>query len=191
MAARIDKPGARVLHLLLRVSGAIDALNAAAGRIATWAVLIASVISAGNALFRYGFSLSSNGWLEIQWYLFGVMVMLGASYTLNKNEHVRIDIVYGNVSMRTQLWIDILGTLIFLLPTAAIIGWVSWPLFYNSFAIHEMSSNAGGLLRWPIKLMLPLGFALLFLQGLSEIIKRIGALMGMPQLVTQYEKPLQ
>jgi TRAP-type mannitol/chloroaromatic compound transport system permease small subunit len=183
--------GGDSLQFLLRISRAIDALNAATGRIATWAVLIASAISAGNAMFRYGFSLSSNAWLEIQWYLFGVMVMLGASYTLNKNEHVRIDILYGNVSMRTQLWIDILGTILFLLPTAAIIGWVSWPLFYKSYAIHEMSSNAGGLLRWPIKLMLPVGFALLFLQGISEIIKRIGALKGVPDLVVKYEKPLQ
>ena len=179
------------MTVLLRVSRGIDALNAAFGKIADWAVLLACLISAGNALSRYGFSLSSNAWLEIQWYLFGVMVMFGAAFTLNKNEHVRIDIVYGNVSQRAQLWIDLVGTIVFLLPVTLILAWVSWPLFYQSYLIGETSNNAGGLLRWPIKLVLPLGFALLTLQGLSEIIKRIGALQGRPELVARYEKPLQ
>jgi TRAP-type mannitol/chloroaromatic compound transport system permease small subunit len=177
--------------VLLRVSRWIDALNAAFGKVADWAVLLACLISAGNALFRYGFSLSSNAWLEIQWYLFGVMVMFGAAFTLNKNGHVRIDIVYGNVSQRAQMWIDLVGSIVFLLPMAVILFWVSWPLFYQSYLIGETSSNAGGLVRWPIKLVLPLGFALVALQGISEIIKRIGALRGHPELVARYQKPLQ
>jgi len=179
------------LDFLLKISRAIDAVNWVAGIIATLAVFIACAVSAGNAVFRYGFSLSSNAWLEIQWYMFGVTVLLGAAYTLARNEHVRIDLIYGRVSMRTQLWIDIVGMLLFLLPACIIIGWVSWPLFANSYAIGEISSNAGGLIRWPVKLLLPVGFALLGLQGISEIIKRIGALRGHPELVARYEKPLQ
>ena len=146
---------------------------------------------AGNAASRYLFSISSNAWLEIQWYLFGVMVMFGASYTLAKNGHVRVDIIYGNVSHRAQLWIDLLGTIVFLLPATVIIGWVAWPLFYNSFLIGEMSMNAGGLVRWPIKLVLFSGFCLLTLQGLSEIAKRIAALSGIEENIQEYEKPLQ
>lgn len=176
---------------LLRVSRAIDALNTAFGKIADWAVLLACLISAGNAAMRYGFSISSNAWLEIQWYLFAAMVMLGASYTLNRNEHVRIDIVYGNVSQRAQMWIDLLGFILFLLPITAFLCLVSWPLFHNSFLVGEISGNAGGLLRWPVKLLLPLGFALLALQGISEVIKRIAALRGHPEHVARYEKPLQ
>jgi TRAP-type mannitol/chloroaromatic compound transport system permease small subunit len=179
------------VELALRVSRWIDGLNARIAKIADWTVLLAAAISAGNAIIRYGFNISSNAWLELQWYLFGVLVMLGASYTLNRNEHVRIDLLYGWVSARAQLWIDLIGGILFLLPTCIIIGWVSWPLFYNSFLIGEMSSNAGGLLRWPIKLVLPLGFALLALQGFSEIIKRIAALRGHPELVVKYAKPLQ
>jgi len=179
------------LPFLLTISRAIDAFNKLAGIVATVAVMIGCVVSAGNAALRYGFSISSNAWLEIQWYMFGVTVLLGAAYTLAKNEHVRIDIVYGHVSMRTQLWIDIVGMTLFLLPTCLIIGWVSWPLFANSYALGEISSNAGGLIRWPVKLLLPLGFFLLGLQGLSEIVKRIAALQGHPDLVARYEKPLQ
>lgn len=179
------------MRVLLAISRAIDLFNEWMGKLATAAVLLCALISAGNAMIRYGFSVSSNAWLEIQWYLFTVMVMLGASYTLAKNEHVRIDIIYGNISNRAQLWVDLIGTIVFLLPTTIIIGWVSWPLFYNSYAIHELSNNAGGLIRWPVKLVLPIGFFMLTLQGLSEIIKRIGALQGHPELVTKYEKPLQ
>jgi len=179
------------VDVLLRVSRWIDALNAAFGKIADWAVLISCLISAGNAMMRYGFSLSSNAWLEIQWYLFGVMVMFGAAYTLRRNEHVRIDIIYGSVSARTQIWIDLVGSIVLLLPVTILLCWVSWPLFYHSYMIQETSSNAGGLIRWPIKLVLPVGFALLTLQGISEVIKRIGALRGHPELVKRYEKPLQ
>jgi TRAP-type mannitol/chloroaromatic compound transport system permease small subunit len=179
------------LQVLLRISRAIDAFNKAAGIVATIAVFVACAVSAGNAALRYGFSISSNAWLEIQWYMFGATVLLGAAYTLAKNEHVRIDIIYGHVSMRAQLWIDIAGMILFLLPTCVIIGWVSWPLFSNSYAIGEISSNAGGLIRWPVKLLLPVGFALLGLQSLSEVVKRIAALQGHPELVARYEKPLQ
>lgn len=179
------------MQLLLRFSRFVDALNALVAKLAIWAVLLCVVISAGNATSRYLFSVSSNAWLEIQWYLFTVMVMFGTSYTLAKNGHVRVDILYGNVPMKVQMWIDLIGTIVFLLPATVIIGWVSWPLFYNSFLIQEMSNNAGGLIRWPVKLILPVGFFLLTLQGLSEIVKRIAALLGHPEHVAQYEKPLQ
>jgi TRAP-type mannitol/chloroaromatic compound transport system permease small subunit len=175
----------------LALSDAIDAINERFGRLANWCVLLACLISAGNALVRYGLGFSSNAWLEIQWYLFAAMFMLGAPYTLKMNEHVRVDIVYGNVSPRIQLWIDLLGGILFLMPATIIIGWMSWPIFLDSFTSGEMSNNAGGLIRWPVKLMLPLGFGLLALQGLSEIIKRIAALTGHRALLPKYEKPVQ
>ena len=180
-----------VMRALLRVSGAIDGVNERFGRIADWCVLLACLISAGNALVRYGFSFSSNAWLEIQWYLFAAMFMLGAPYTLRRNEHVRVDVIYGNLSLRLKLWVDLLGGILFLMPPVLIIGWMSWPLFYDSWQSGEVSSNAGGLIRWPVKLLLPLGFGLLALQGLSEIIKRIAALRGGEGVVAEYEKPLQ
>ena len=180
-----------VMRALLRVSGAIDGVNERFGRIADWCVLLACLISAGNALVRYGFSFSSNAWLEIQWYLFAAMFMLGAPYTLKRNEHVRVDVIYGNLSPRLKLWVDLLGGILFLMPAVLIIGWMSWPLFYDSWQSGEVSSNAGGLIRWPVKLLLPLGFGLLALQGLSEIIKRIAALRGYEGVVAEYEKPLQ
>ena len=180
-----------VMRALLRVSGAIDGVNERFARIADWCVLLACLISAGNALVRYGFSFSSNAWLEIQWYLFAAMFMLGAPYTLKRNEHVRVDVIYGNLSPRLKLWVDLLGGILFLMPPVLIIGWMSWPLFYDSWQSGEVSSNAGGLIRWPVKLLLPLGFGLLALQGLSEIIKRIAALRGYEGVVAEYEKPLQ
>jgi TRAP-type mannitol/chloroaromatic compound transport system permease small subunit len=175
----------------LALSDAIDAINERFGRAANWCVLLACLISAGNALVRYGLGFSSNAWLEIQWYLFAAMFMLGAPYTLKVNEHVRVDIVYGNVSPRIQLWIDLLGGILFLMPATIIIGWMSWPIFLESFTSGEVSNNAGGLIRWPVKLMMPLGFGLLALQGLSEIIKRVAALTGHRALPAKYEKPLQ
>jgi TRAP-type mannitol/chloroaromatic compound transport system permease small subunit len=179
------------MNFLLRFSSLIDALNEKLGVVANWLVLIACVISAGNALMRYGFSLSSNAWLEIQWYLFGGMVLLGASYTLKMNEHVRVDIFYSHYGDRTRLWLDFIGGILFLLPMTIIIGWLSWPLFVNSYEIGEISSNAGGLLRWPVKILIPIGFLLLTLQGLSEVIKRGAALTGHLQLDAHYERPLQ
>ncbi|MBI5164534.1 MAG: TRAP transporter small permease subunit [Magnetospirillum sp.] len=176
---------------LLRFSAAIDRVNAACGKVASLLVLLACLISAGNAVMRYTISYSSNAWLEIQWYLFGAMVMLGAAVTLKRGEHVRVDLVFAHVAPRTRLWIDLIGGLLFLLPTTILIGWLSWPLLANSFAQQEVSSNAGGLLRWPIKLFLPLGFLLLTLQGLSEMIKRAAALAGVQAYDPHYDRPLQ
>ena len=176
---------------LLAFSRGIDALNAKLGWIADWMVLLSGLISAGNAFSRYAFGISSNAWLEIQWYMFGALVLLGASYTLKKNEHVRVDIVYSNVSTRRQIGIDIFGTVLFLLPATIILCYLSWPIFHNSWMQGEVSANAGGLLRWPIKIFLPIGFALLSLQGLSELIKRIAKLTGHMKADLHYERPLQ
>lgn len=179
------------MNALLRTASLIDVMNERIGRVACWLVLIACVISAGNALLRYGFNISSNAWLEIQWYLFGGIVMLGAASTLKTNQHVRVDVLYSHYSERTRLWIDLLGGLLFLLPMAVMIGWLSWPMFINAYTISETSGNAGGLLRWPVKLLVPLGFLLLVLQGVSEIIKRAAALAGHAGLDARYERPLQ
>ena len=179
------------MKLLLCISRGIDALNQKIALVADWLVLFACVVSAANALSRYAFSLSSNAWLEIQWYLFGAIVLLGASYTLKRNEHVRVDIIYVRLSTRAQIWIDILGGIFFLLPATLIITWLAWPMFINSFMEHEVSGNAGGLLRWPVKLLIPLGFLLLSLQGVSEIIKRIAMLSGDLPADVHYERPLQ
>ncbi len=176
---------------LIALSNAIDALSRKFGQLADYLVLLCVLISAGNALVRYSFNYSSNGWLEIQWYLFAVIVMMGASHTMKMNEHVRVDLIYGSVSNRTRLYIDIFGIILFLLPTTAFFVWASWPFFYHSFLEGEMSQNAGGLLRWPVKMVLVGGFAMLFFQGISELIKRIGALTGHIEIDTKYEKPLQ
>ncbi len=164
------------MNALLALSRAIDALTERVGRITIWLVLVATLISAGNALVRYVLSDSSNAWLEIQWYLFGAIFLLGAGYTLKHNGHVRIDILYGRFGPRGQAWIDLLGGLFFLLPLACLMAWLSWPIFMESWRTLEHSSDSGGLLRWPVKLLLPLGFGLLALQGVAEIIKRIGVL---------------
>ena len=181
------------MRLLLSFSTLVDALNEKIGNVCNWLVLLACVVSAGNAMVRYAYDTSSNAWPEIQWYMFAVIVMFGASYTMKRNEHVRVDILYMNLSRRGQLWIDILGTLVFLLPTCTILAWLSWPFFMQSFNVYEHSSNAGGLLRWPIKLVLPVGFALVALQGLSELIKRVAFLNGYPvdSLEAHYERPTQ
>jgi len=176
---------------LLALSRAIDWLNEQIGIVANWLVLWAALISAGNAASRYLFSQSSNGWLEIQWYMFAGMVLLGAPYTLKMNEHVRVDLLYNIVSERTRIWIDIIGGLLFLLPICIILIYFTWPWFVESWRLNEASSNAGGLIRWPVKLLLPLGFFLLTLQGISEIIKRIAALEHVIEADFKYEKPLQ
>ena len=176
---------------LLALSRAIDVVNEKLGWIADWLVLLSCLISAGNAFSRYAFGISSNAWLEIQWYMFGALVMLGASYTLKKNEHVRVDIVYANVSTRKQIGIDIFGFILFMLPATAIMTYLSWPIFHNSWAQGEISGNAGGLIRWPVKIFLPLGFAFLTLQGVSELIKRIAMLTGHMKADLHYERPLQ
>ncbi|MFD2262852.1 TRAP transporter small permease subunit [Lacibacterium aquatile] len=174
-----------------KFTDSVDFISASFGKIADIFVLAACAISAGNAVIRYLFNTSSNAWLEAQWYLFAGMVMLGAAHTLRKNEHVRVDIVYGIVSARTRLWIDIVGTIVFLLPVCAIMGWMTWRFFFDAFSHHEISANAGGLLRWPVKFVMPLGFALLVLQGLAELVKRIIALDGEKDATPEYERPLQ
>jgi len=166
-------------------------MNEQIGIVANWLVLWAALISAGNAASRYLFSESSNGWLEIQWYMFAAMVLLGAPYTLKMNEHVRVDLFYSMVSERTRIWIDIICGFLFLLPICVILVYFTWPWFVDSWRIGETSSNAGGLIRWPVKLMLPVGFALMALQGVSEIIKRIAALEHVIEADFTYEKPVQ
>jgi TRAP-type mannitol/chloroaromatic compound transport system permease small subunit len=169
-------------------------MNTAFGRLADWLVLLACLISAGNAFARYGFSSGSNAWLEVQWYLFAAVVMLGASYTLFRNEHVRVDLFYGWMSDRGRLYVDIFGFIVFLLPAMILLTWMTWPFFMDSFLRNEGSASPGGLLRWPAKLLLPLGFLLLVLQGLSELIKRIALLRGPVEgvaVVTEYQRPEQ
>ena len=171
----------------------VDRLNDRFGVLASWMVLIAVLVSTANALIRYGFNISSNGWLEAQWYMYATIVMLGASYTLKKNEHVRVDILYMMLSRRGQIMLDIAGIIVFMLPACILLGWLSWPFFMQSFSMGEWSSNAGGLLRWPVKFLIPLGFGLLALQGISELIKRVAALNGhdIPDLEAHYERPVQ
>ena len=153
-------------------------------------VLVAVLVSAGNAVIRYTFNMSSNAWLEIQWYLFSAVFLFCAGYTLLHNQHVRIDVVTGHLSKRAQAWIDIFGTLFFLLPMALTILWLSWPVFVDAFRHNEVSTNAGGLIVWPARLMLPIGFLLLVLQGLSELIKRIAFLRGaIPDPSEKAEEP--
>lgn len=176
---------------LLPLARFIDAIGEYLGVVASWLVLLACLVSAGNATIRYLISNSSNAWLELQWYMFGGMVLLGAAYTLKVNEHVRVDLIYGMVSDRTRHWIDLLGGAVFLMPMCLIMIWFTWPWFWQSWALNESSNNAGGLVRWPIKLLLPVGFGLILLQGISEMIKRAAALRGFHQHEYAYEKPLQ
>ena len=185
----VSKAGS--VQFLLSVSRAVDALSNAAGFVAKWLVLLACLVSAGNATVRYLFSYSSNSLLEVQWYMFGGMVLLGAAQTLLTNEHVRVDLLYSSVSDRARLWIDVFGLCLFLLPVTAYFIYLTWPFFLNSFLSQEYSNNAGGLILWPVKAVLPLGFALVFLQGISELIKRVAALTGATSLNTNYEAPLQ
>ncbi len=181
-----------LLQALERLSGWIDKLNQQTGRLANLMILLSCLISASNALIRYGFDWSDNWPLELQWYLFGAAVMLGASYTFQKNEHVRVDLIYGHVSERAQLWIDVFGIIFFLLPSCTLFAWLSWKaLFIPSWDILEQSSNSGGLARYPIKFVVPLGFALLSLQGVAELIKRLIALKRHTHLAAQYERPVQ
>jgi len=163
---------------LLALARLIDALTERIGRVVIWLVLAATLISAGNALSRYLLGASSNAWLEIQWYLFGAMFLLAAGYTLKHNGHVRIDIFYNRLGPRGQAWVDLIGGLLFLLPMAVLLAWLAWPMFHEAWVMHEMSPDAGGLVRWPVKLLLPAGFSLLALQGLAEVIKRVGVLSG-------------
>lgn len=167
------------MTLLLKLSQLIDWLNERIGKAVFWLVLVMTIISAGNAVVRFIFNYSSNGLLEIQWYLFAAVFLLCTPYTLQKNEHVRIDVLSGKLSPRGLAVIDIIGSLFFLLPMVVLVLWLSLPLVADSYHINEMSANAGGLIRWPVKILLPISFTLLALQGVSELIKRIAFLMGM------------
>ena len=176
---------------LLAFADAIDRLTESFGQWLKWLVLFSSVISAFNALMRYTIHYSSNAWLEIQWYMFGAMFLLAAGYALKHGEHVRVDVFYSKMSPRTQAWVDVVGTVLFLMPMAVIIAWLSIPMVVNSYHIQEHSSDAGGLLRWPIKIMIPLGFALLALQGVAEIIKKAAVAGGIREAGKVYERPVQ
>jgi TRAP-type mannitol/chloroaromatic compound transport system permease small subunit len=176
---------------VIKFTRIIDGFSDIFGFVAKWLVLLACVISAGNATIRYLFNYSSNGWLEIQWYMFAGIVFLGAAQTLRLNEHVRVDLLYSAVSDRTRLWIDIVGIILFLIPAMAFLLYLTTPFFLNSWRLQETSSNAGGLILWPVKMILPLGFLLLLLQGFAELAKRIAALAGIVKLDTHYEAPLQ
>ena len=166
------------MRILLKLAGWIDALNAWVGRAVTWLVLIVAVISAGNAVMRKLFNLSSNAWLELQWYLFGAIFLLAAGYTFLRNEHVRVDVLSQKLSERAQVGIEIFGVVFFLLPAACLVLGLSIPFFWESYITHELSSNTEGLIRWPAKLLIPVGFGLLILAGLSHLIKCIGFLRG-------------
>jgi len=166
------------VNALLALSRAIDAITERVGRLVYWLVLVVVLISAANATVRKLFNYSSNAYLEIQWYLFSVIFLFGAGYTLLRNEHVRIDIIAGKLSRRAQNWIDVVGIVAFLWPMSLVIMWLAWPLFLDSYARNEVSTNAGGLTIWPARLMIPVGFALLLMQSVSELIKRIAFLRG-------------
>jgi TRAP-type mannitol/chloroaromatic compound transport system permease small subunit len=179
------------MKLLLTLAERIDGLNTRFGVIASWAILLSCVISCVNAFLRFGLSISSNAWLEIQWYLFACAVMLGASLVLRLNEHVRVDIFYGMLSARGKVYVDLFGLIFFLLPVMGLMVYLSFPLFVEKYVSGEMSANVGGLIRWPAVLTLPLGFAMVFLQGLSEIVKRVGWLLHVYEMNLVYERPLQ
>lgn len=166
------------MRSLLALSRSIDALSRLVGRTVAWVILVVVVVSAMNAINRKAFSISSNAWLEIQWYLFGAIFLLAAGYTLLNNEHVRVDVLATKFSERTQIKIEIFGVLFFLLPVCCLVLWMAIPMFIDSYVTSEMSSNSGGLIRWPVKLLVPVGFALLILAGVSHLIKCIGFLAG-------------
>jgi TRAP-type mannitol/chloroaromatic compound transport system permease small subunit len=179
------------MELLLRLSRAVDALSARIGVLANALVLIAVLLSASHAFLLSAFDTGSNAWREAQLFCFAGMVMLGAAWTLQRNEHVRIDLLYGRLSPRTQAWIDVLGGLFFLLPMAGLMAWLSWRMFAPAFVSGETSGDAGGFAIWPMLLLFPLGFALLVAQGCSEIVKRIAYLRGHPAYISRYERPRQ
>lgn len=163
---------------LLKLAGMVDDLNDRVGRAMIWLILIVVIVSAGNAVSRFSLNMSSNAMLEVQWYLFSAVFLFSAGYVLKRNEHIRIDIIAGRLSDRAQNWIDVFGIVVFLLPMAIMLVYLSWPVFMLAWKSGEMSSNPGGLIRWPVRLMVPVGFVLLILQGLSELVKRIAFLKG-------------
>lgn len=167
------------MQILLNFSKTIDGLNNRIGHFAYWLTLVAVLVSSGNATYLYVFGDSSNAWLELQWYLFSAIFLLCGGYALLHNSHVRIDVVYSRWSRPTQLYIDVFGILFFLMPMAILILYLSWPVFINAYMSKEMSSNAGGLIVWPARMLMPVGFFLLVLQGFSELIKRIAIIQGL------------
>jgi TRAP-type mannitol/chloroaromatic compound transport system permease small subunit len=167
------------MKALLTISRAIDAINERVGRLLLWLVLIVVLVSAANATSRYLLNLASNAWLELQWYLFAAIFLGCAGYTLLHNEHIRIDVISSRLSRRAQIWIDVLGTVFFLLPVSLYLMWLSWPIFMFAWTSGEVSNQAGGLIRWPARFMVPAGFFLLSLQGVSELIKRVAVLRGL------------
>ena len=179
------------MNALFAFARAVDWLTDRFGSFAKWAVFLSCFISAGNAVVRYALDISSNAMLEVQWYMFAACVMLGAAQVLRLNEHVRVDVLYGRYNGKTQVLIDLFGLLFFLLPVMLLMVYLSTPLFIKWYQSGEMSSQAGGLIRWPAMLTLPLGFALMTLQGVAEVIKRIGWLMHKYDLDIHYERPLQ
>lgn len=176
---------------LLGFAHAVDRFNGRFAQLAVWAVFLSCMVSAVNATVRYLISESSNAWLELQWYLFAATVMLGAPFVLKVNEHVRVDVIYSRLGPRRQAMIDLFGFVVFLMPAAVLLAWMSWPYFVESWAGGETSSNAGGLIRWPFKLLVPVGFVLMSAQGLAEIVKRVAFLRGQYTMDTHYERPLQ
>jgi TRAP-type mannitol/chloroaromatic compound transport system permease small subunit len=166
------------MDFLLALSRWIDAANDRLGRLVAWTILLAVVVSVLNAFGRKFIDAGSNAWLELQWYLFGALFLLSSGYTLLKNGHVRVDVVSSRLSKRTQMWIELIGTVLFLLPAALVIMWLGWPMFWESLHTGEMSSNAGGLIRWPAKLLVPVGFCVLIAAALSHIVKCIAFLQG-------------
>ena len=179
------------MNLLLKLAGGIDALNRLVGQAARWLILVAVLISAFNAFSRKAFSLSSNGMLEIQWYLFAGVFLLCAGYTLLNNEHVRVDVLLSRLSRRKQLIVELFGLVVFLTPVALLVLVLSWAPFMDAYTSGEISSNAGGLVRWPIKFVVPAGMVMLALQGVSEVIKRIAALQNLVTIDAKYERPMQ
>ena len=182
------------MSILLRLAQGIDEISRRSAQFAAWLVLLSCLISAGNAGSRYLFNASSNAWLEIQWQMFAGILLLGSAHVLKLNEHVRVDLFYGSRTDQQKLLIDIFGLLIFFFPAVLFTLYLAWPFFLESFHSREASSNAGGLILWPVKLLLPLGFFLLALQGLSELVKRFAALGGSSETLGEmaaYEKPLQ
>lgn len=179
------------MSAFLKFATGMDWISEKLGKIAGYAVLAASLISAGNALIRYGLDFSSNAWLEIQWYLFAATVMLGAPVVLRFNEHVRVDIIYGKLKGYGPVYVDLFGLIFFLLPVMGLFAYLTWPFFWNMWVTGEMSGNIGGLIRWPAALLMPVGFGAMFLQGVSEIIKRVAYLRGLIEMDTHYEKPVQ
>lgn len=166
------------MQIFLKLSRAIDRVNSLIGRGVAWLIVVAAVISAGNAIIRKLFDTSSNAWLEAQWWLFAVAFLLAAPWTLAQNEHIRIDILNNRLSNRTRDMIEIIGHALFLIPMTLLLMWTSWDFFWKSYADNEQSWNAGGLVQWPIKGVIPVAFTLLFLQGLSELIKRFAIMTG-------------